>query len=199
MPMLKVDWNRVERELDPKYMTEDGIIVTPENYSKLVELGLIQDEKERKKAVRYNRRLLREFEKFVDGQKYSEKWKSEILSAMYFYADANAHSGCTLRFDDIDEEHFNYILYNRLIRKTLNMSERMMLSTLRSLGVFARFLESRDIKNYRVFEEVSKQKEKALERIRRYNKIMEEHNRELTSDEEFYDLTYELFGYDYLE
>lgn len=141
MPMRKVDWDRVEKELDPKYVTEDGVIVTPENYSKLVELGLIQDDNEREKAIRYNRRLLSEFEKFVDGQKYREKWKSEVVSAMYFYADANAHSGCTLRFDDMDEEHFNYILYNRLIRKTLNISERMMLSMLRSLGVFARFLE----------------------------------------------------------
>ena len=199
MPMRKVDWDRVERELDPKYVTEEGVIVTRENYSKLVELGLIQDDKEREKAIRYNRRLLREFEKFVDGQKYREKWKSEVVSAMHFYADANAHSGCTLRFDDMDEEHFNYILYNRLIRKTLNMSERMMLSTLRSLGVFARFLESRGIKNHKVFEEVSKQKEKALGRIRRYNEIMEKYNRGLISDEEFSHLTYEIFGYDYLE
>jgi hypothetical protein len=58
MPMRKVDWDRVERELDPKYVTEDGVIVTPENYSKLVELGLIQDDKEREKAIRYNKRLL---------------------------------------------------------------------------------------------------------------------------------------------
>lgn len=197
--MRKVDWDRVARELDSKYVTEDGVIVTPKNYGKLVELGLVQDDEEREKAIRYNIRLLREFEKFVDKQKYREKWKSEVVSAMYFYADANAHSGCTLRFDDMDEEHFNYILYNRLVRKTLNMSERMMLSMLRSLGVFARFIESRGIKNHKVFEEVSKQKEKALERIRRYNEIIEKHNRGLTSDEEFSDFTYELFGYDYLE
>lgn len=199
MPMRKVDWDKVERELDPKYVTEAGIIVRPENYSQLVELGLIQDDEERTKAIRYNRRLLREFEKFVDGQKYGEKWKLQVVSALYFYADANAHSGCTLRFDDMDEEHFNYILYNRFIRKTLNMSERMMLSTLRSLGVFARFLEGRGVKNHKVFEEVSKQKEKAWERMRRYDEIMEKQAMGLISDEEFYDLTDELFGYDYLE
>jgi hypothetical protein len=99
----------------------------------------------------------------------------------------------------MDEEHFNYILYNRLIRKTLNMSERMMLSTLRSLGVFARFLESRGIKNHRVFEEVSKQKQKALKRLRKYDEIMEKHSGGLMSDEEFSHITFELFGYDYLE
>ena len=87
---------------------------------------------------------------------------------MEWYAKFNEMSGCTLRFDDVDEGHFNYLLFNRCIRKTAGMDKSDFLSILKSFKIFSDFLREEGIHTADLFLKISNQEEKMIKRLEDY-------------------------------
>lgn len=203
MGMPKVDYDKMYREIrkaDPKAITEYGVEVNKTTLAIMLKYGAIQHSGDRERAAKRNKTLLQEFEKFVKRQKSSEKWKERRLGDMGWYAEFNeGMSGYTLAFDDMDKRHFNYLIFNRCIRKVGGMSENDYLEVLKSIGVFGEFLKEKGAANHKVFLRVSKQQEKMRKRLSDYEKLNALYASGKISEEEFGERTYKLFGYDYFE
>lgn len=198
MGMPKVDINAMYAEIektDPEAITEYGIIMNKNTIEIMKKYGSLQDDDEREKAINFNKELLKKFKNFLKNRKNKDK----IYSDIYWYSKCNEMSGCVLKFTEMDKEHFNYILFNRAIRKVIGMSVKNYLEVMNSLTVFGEFLKQNDYENYEVFFDVSKQKEKMKKRLKEYNELDDLFDEGKINEEEYGEKMEDLFGYSYFE
>jgi len=198
MGMPKVDFDAMYAEIekaDPKAMTEYGIAMNEKTIEIMQKHGYLQKEEGRKEAVRYNKELIQKFRRFLKGRKN----KDRIYSDIDWYSGCNEMSGHTLKFNEMDEEHFNYILFNRAIRKVRGMSINDYFKVMDSLAVFGEFLKQEGLENSEVFLKVAIQKDKMKERISEYEKLNKLCDAEKITEEEYGEKMEELFGYGYME
>ena len=199
--MPKINYKKMYEELEktcPEALTPQGIVLNNKTARIMEKYGYIQKQKDREEAIDYNKKLFNRFKYFVKKQNHTEKWKYNIIEDIHIYMDLNHVSAYALRFDQMDEEHFNYLLFNRCIRKA-SMTKTHYLSILRSIGVLGQFMKQQKIPNWKLFKHISKQKQKMLTRIGEYHKILDAVDKGELSEEEFGEKTIELFGYGYFE
>lgn len=199
MGMRRIDYKRMEAELrriDPEAISEFGYSLNAKTRPVLEKYNFLQKREEYDKAVKRNQDLLKEFKAYLQKRDENQEWKKAILAWLTEYEEFNEMSGWCLAFDEMGQEHFNYILYNRFIRKCGNRSTDDLIKVQQSLGVFTQFLKEKKIKNYELFESIFKQPAKAKKRMAAYHKIQEDDN---LSEEEYGLRMYQLFGYGYFE
>ncbi|MBU0958737.1 MAG: hypothetical protein KKB31_02200 [Nanoarchaeota archaeon] len=198
MGMPKVDFDAMYAEIektDPTAMTGYGIAMNEKTVKIMQKHGYLQKEENRKEAIQSNKELLKKFKKFLEGRKN----KDRIYSDINWYSRCNEWSGHVLKFDDMDEEHFNYILFNRAIRKVMGMSVKDYLGVMDSLAIFGEFLKQEGSENAEVFLKVASQKDKMKERLSEHEKLGDLCEEGKISEEEFGEKSEELFGYGYME
>ncbi len=198
MGMPKVNFDVMYAEIekdDPKSMTEYGIVMNEKTIKIMQEHGYLQKNEDRKESIKINKALLEKFKKFLKGRKDEDK----IYSDVDWYSGCNEMSGHVLKFNDMDEEHFNYVLFNRAIRKVMGMSVRDYLEVMDSLAVFGEFPKQEGSENAEVFLKVAGQKNKMKERLSEHERLNRLCDEGKISEEEFGEKMEDLFGYGYLE
>ena len=196
--MKKVDYKKMEKEIrkaDPDAISEDGYACNDKTIPIMIKYEFIQKDEKRIKATKYNEQLLKKFKIYLKKKKYNPQHYQDIK----FYAEFNEMSGCTLRFNDVDEEHFNYLLFNRCIRKTAGMDKSDFLSILKSFKIFSDFLREEGIHTADLFLKISNQEEKMIKRLEDYEYLGNLCDEGKISEEEYGERTYRLFGYGYME
>ncbi len=198
MGMPKIDYDKMYEEIekaDPNAIMEYGICMNKKTMEIMEKHGYLQKEESRNEAVETNKKLLEKFRKFLEGRKDNDK----IYSDIDWYSECNEMSGCVLKFNEMDEEHFNYILFNRAIRKVGGMSFKDYIGVMNSLAVFGEFLRQEGFENADVFLKVAGQKDKMKERLNEYERLDRLCDEGKITEEEFGEKMEELFGYGYME
>lgn len=198
MGMPKVDYDKMYAEIekaDSKAITEYGIAMNEKTIKIMQEHGCLQKEDDRNEAVKTNKELLGKFKKFLEGRKDKDKLYSDID----WYSGCNEMSGHVLKFDDMDEEHFNYILFNRAIRKVMGMNLKDYFGVMNSLAVFGELLKQEGFENGDVFLKVASQKDTMKERLGEYERLNRLCDEGKMSEEEYGEKVEDLFGYGYME
>lgn len=198
MGMPKVDFDKMYAEIekaDPKAITEYGITINEKTIEIMQKHGYLQKDENRKEAVKNNKELLKKFKNFLKGREDQD----QIYSDVDWYSGCNEMSGHTLKFNDMDEEHFNYVLFNRAIRKVIGMSLKNYLRVMDSLAVFGEFLKQEGFGNFEVFLKVASQKDKMKERLSEHERINRLCDEGKITEEEFCEKMEDLFGYGYME
>jgi hypothetical protein len=196
--MPKVDFDAMYKEIrkaDPKAINEYGITLNNKTIPIMKKHGYLQRDKDRKEAVAHNKELLKKFKAFLKGRKD----KDTIYSDMEGYSGFNEMSGHTLKFDKMDEEHFNYILFNRAIRKVMGININDYFKIMEVLAVFGEFLKKEGAENAEIFFKIATQKEKMKERLTEYERLNKLADQGKISEEEYSEKTEDLFGYGYFE
>ena len=198
MGMPKVDFDKMYAEIekaDPKAITEYGITMNEKTIKIMQKHGYLQKDENREEAIENNKELLKKFKNFLKGRKD----KDQIYSDIDWYSGCNEMLGYVLKFNEMDEEHFNYILFNRAIRKVMGMSVKDYLAVMDSLAVFGEFLKQEGLKNGDVFLKVASQKDKMKERLSEHERLNRLCDEGKITEEKYGEKMEELFGYGYME
>jgi len=198
MGMPKVDFDKMYAEIekaDPKAITEYGITMNEKTIKIMQKHGYLQKDENREEAIENNKELLKKFKNFLKGRKDKE----QIYSDIDWYSGCNEMSGHVLKFNEMDEEHFNYILFNRGIRKVMGMSVKDYLAVMDSLAVFGEFLKQEGFENGDVFLKVASQKDKMKERLREHERLNRLCDEGKITEEKYGEKMEELFRYGYME